>query len=489
MSNPEYRVSSDAGSASVRVSDHLDQQRHEKIAEANREVIPEMVGRMNAQSLNMVAERIRHGFANDGQNTLQIGGTESLTGILTQSGYAVNEKELLKETLYNDSSFAFSLAPGTGTFGSATTWGTGNTLEFQQDSVGNSSIYGEILTSQLGLDVNVNQNLMVGFSGSNSDSEIEYKSANSTLEYTAQSNGLFPYIGWQSSDGTDYLNVIGGIGAGTIGIRQPSYKLDSLHSSLRSAEVSGGMQLFSNAETNTDTISELNLTSGLRVIHHVTDKDIGVVGGIDQQYSQSHLTLEGQHTNILLNGIVLRPTAVVGIQSSSVNDYSKYGYVVESGLSFESPVGLTISGTGGLLYWLENFSSEPTFEGKLAFDSNHDNLGWTLDLLSNWGLKYSVENDSSWRRSLFAQSLRSRQLKAGDYIGSEVGYGFGILDGSGVMTPYSKFNWIDSNQQQLQLGGRISVGSRIGFDLIGSSVFHANKDNEHQVKFSGELEW
>ena len=485
----EYRVSSDAGSASVRVTDHLDQQRHEKIAEANREVIPEMVGRMNAQSLNMVAERIRSGFANDGQNTLQIGGTESLTGILAQSGYAVNEREVLKETLYNDSSFAFSLAPGIGTFGSATTWGTGNTLEFQQDSVGNSSIYGEILTSQLGLDVNLNQNLMVGFSGSNSDSEIEYKSTNSTLVYTAQSNGLFPYIGWQNSDGTDYLNVIGGIGAGTIGIRQPGSDLETLKSSLNLAEISGKMQLFSTEETSSDTSTELNLTGGLRAIRYATERDIGVVGGIDQQHSQSHLTFAGQHTKILLNGLVLRPTATVGIQLNNVNEQNKLGYAVESGLSLENPVGLTISGMGGLLYWLENFNSEPRFQGKLAFDSNHDNLGLTLDLLSNLGLKNTAESDSSWQRSLFAQSLESQLLKTTDYISTEIGYGLGINDGAGILTPYSKFHWTNSNQQQLKLGGRLSVGSGIGFDLSGSSVFHVNKDNEHQIKFSGELEW
>ena len=126
---PTYTISKTAGSASVTLTDHKDWQRRSEIARSNGVVIPQLAGRLSAQSLNQISERIQQGFANDGQNVLQIAGSEELTGILEQSGDAVNNDTLLKDTLFNNSSFAFSLLPDSTGFGSATTWGTGNQLE------------------------------------------------------------------------------------------------------------------------------------------------------------------------------------------------------------------------------------------------------------------------------------------------------------------------------------------------------------------------
>ena len=71
-----------------------------------------------------------------------------LTGILEQSGDAVNNDQLLRDTLFNDSSFAFNLVPESCVhLVPATTWGTGNTLEFQKKSIGNASLNGEIHAS------------------------------------------------------------------------------------------------------------------------------------------------------------------------------------------------------------------------------------------------------------------------------------------------------------------------------------------------------
>ena len=87
---PTYTVSDVAGSASVIITDHKDWQRHNEIARANSVVIPELAGRLSAQSLNQIVERIQQGFTGEGQNVLQIAGNEELTGILEQSGDAVN---------------------------------------------------------------------------------------------------------------------------------------------------------------------------------------------------------------------------------------------------------------------------------------------------------------------------------------------------------------------------------------------------------------
>ena len=143
---PTYTISEDAGSAAVTLTDHKDWQRQTEFARSHGVVIPELAGRLSAQSLNQITERIQQGFTSEGQNVLQIAGNEELTGILEQSGDAVNNNALLKDTLFNNSSFAFNLLPDSTAIGSATTWGSGNQFEFQRQGTGNSSLNGEMLS-------------------------------------------------------------------------------------------------------------------------------------------------------------------------------------------------------------------------------------------------------------------------------------------------------------------------------------------------------
>ena len=485
---PTYTVSDEAGSASVTITDNKDWQRHTEIARANSAVIPELAGRMSAQSLNQITERIQQGFTSDGQNVLQIAGNEELTGILEQSGDAVNNDALLKDTLFNNSSFAFNLLPDSTAFGSATTWGSGNQLEFQRQGIGNSSLNGEMLSSHLGLDVNINQALMAGFTGSYSDSQVDYTILDNTFKYDVQMTGLFPYIGWQSLGG-DYLQAIGGIGSGTIGIRQAGDDWYRLDNSLYTVEVSGGLQLFATDEANADQSSELGVDSGLRVIRYHTNQDVGIVGGIDYRHSQAHLTLDGQHTRNFATGSNLKPTAAIGLQAMSGETGNEFGYIVEGGLAFEDPSGLTISGLGSTFFNSDDWNNEPKLQGSVAFDTNSDDLGLTIDLLTTWGASLSHEPESMWERNIFSQDASDQFANAQVKVSTEFGYGFEVLDRNAIFTPYNKIDWSDSEQQIIEFGSRIAVGSGIGFDVTGSRSSSVDNETSHQIKFSGSFGW
>ena len=486
---PTYTVSSTAGSANVTLNDQKDWQRHSEIVAANSAVIPELAGRMSAQSLNQIIERIQQGFTSEGQNVLQIAGSEQLTGMLEQSGDAVNNDALLKDTLFNNSSFAFNLLPDSTAFGSATTWGTGNQLEFQKQGVGNSSLNGEMLSSHLGLDVNINQALMVGFTGSYSDSQLDFTTLDNTFKYEEQMTGLFPYVGWESQDGTDNLQVIGGIGSGTIGIRQEDHNWDNLDSSLYTVEVSGGKQLFATGDAIDGQSSELGIDSGLRVIRYHTDQDVGIVGGIDYRHSQAHLTLDGHHIRNFATGSNLKPTAAIGLQTLSGEAGNEFGYIVEGGLAFEDPSGLTISGLGSTFFNSYDWDNEPKLQSSLAFDSNSDELGLTIDMLATWGASLTHEPESMWERNIFAQDSSDQFANAQARVSTEFGYGFEILDRNAILTPYNKFDWSDNDQQTIEFGSRVAVGSGMSFDVTGSREYSADYETSHQIKFSGSFGW
>ena len=486
---PTYTISDEAGSASVTLTDHKDWQQHSEIARTNGVVIPELAGRLSAQSLNQITERIQHGFTSDRQNVLQIAGSEELTGILEQSGDAVNNDTLLKDTLFNNSSFAFSLLPDSTGFGSATTWGSGNQLEFQSQGLGNSAMSGEMLSSHLGLDVAFNEELISGFTGTYSDTQIDYTALDSSYEYDVQMTGFFPYIGWQNTDRADYLRVVTGLGSGEIGIRQEGNNWDKLTSSLYTTEISGGLQVYADNDASDHAVSALSLDSGIRTLRYFTEQESDVIGHFDYRQSQSHLTLEGHYAKDLSNGIALIPTAAIGLQGLSGNVANEFGYILESGVSVENPVGWTLSGLGRTFFNSDDWSNDSQLQSTLAFDSNNDDLGTTVDITSSWGVAPTHENDSMWERHIFTRNSSTQTENSQTQISTEIGYGFGILDGSGILTPYNKIDWSDTNQQTIEFGSRVAVGAGISFELKGSRENRTNDEIDHQINFSGSFGW
>ena len=486
---PTYTISDENGSASVIVTDHRDWERNTDLARSNGVVIPQLAGRLSAQSLNQITERIQQGFASDGQNILQIAGSEELTGILEQSGDAVNNDALLKDTLFNNSAFAFRLLPDSTGFGSATTWGSGNQFEFQSQGLNNSAISGEMLSSHLGLDVAFNEALISGFTGTYSDTLVEYSALDSTYEYDVQMTGLFPYIGWQNTDRADYLRVVTGLGSGEIGIRQEGNNWDKLTSNLYTTEVSGGLQVYADNDASDHAVSALSLDSGIRTLRYFTEQESDVVGHFDYRQSQSHLTLEGHYAKNLSNGIALIPTAAIGLQGLSGNVTNEFGFILESGISVENPVGWTISGLGRTFFNSEDWSNDSQLQSTLAFDSNNDDLGTMFDVTSSWGVAPTHETESMWERHIFTRNSLTQTEDSQTQISTEFGYGIGILDGSGILTPYNKIDWSDTNQQTIEFGSRVAVGAGISFELKGSRENRTKDEIDHQINFSGSFGW
>ena len=253
--------------------------------------------------------------------------------------------------------------------------------------------------------------------------------------------------------------------------------------------MSGGLQLFATGEASEDQSSELGVDSGLRVIRYHTDQDVGVMGGIDYRHSQAHLTLDGQHIRNFATGSNLKPTAAIGLQAMNGEAGNEFGYIVEGGLAFEDPSGLTITGIGSTFFNSVNWNNEPKLQSSLAFDANSDDLGLTVDLLTTWGASLSHEPESMWERNIFVQDTFDQSANAQAKVSTEFGYGFEILDRNAILTPYNKIDWSDTHQRTIEFGSRVSVGSGINFDLKGSRENQSDNDVAHKINFSGSFGW
>ena len=57
-----------------------------------------------------------------------------------------------------------------------------------------------------------------------------------------------------------------------------------------------------------------------------------------------------------------------------------------------------------------------------------------------------------WKRHIVTRNLATYSENSQTQVSAEFGYGFSILAGSGIITPYYKIDWSDTAQQTIEYG-------------------------------------
>ena len=132
LENPDYLVSSSASSAKVIVSDAIDRQkRTSEITARTQAFLPELTGTIGANTLETVSNRIELGLSEESNQVLELGGQNSIAGMLAASGDAINESSTTLKSFLGNSLFAISLSEDE--FAIQTTiWDLGTTKIFPQ---------------------------------------------------------------------------------------------------------------------------------------------------------------------------------------------------------------------------------------------------------------------------------------------------------------------------------------------------------------------
>ena len=129
------------------------------------------------------------------------------------------------------------------------------------------------------------------------------------------------------------------------------------------------------------------------------------------------------------------------------------------------------------------------FWGLIEYDRFNDDLGEYINLNPTWGKTGVSIETTNTSENMGSYSLSSVNYVNGFQLGSEFGYGFKILGGSGKFTPYSQFDFSDTNGNKYGIGSRISVGSNLNFELEGSSEQTSSSSTEQKINVSGSLNW
>ena len=257
-----YKIDPQNGASSVIISDAADRQlRQDLLTASTQAFLPDIVGNMAARTSDFISQRIQQGFSETGHIALNLGGENSLEGLIEMSGEMTNEGSVEWREVLGDSSFAMTLLSGDDFIAPTTIWGIGDYRDLNSSSSNNSHTWsGGVFMGQFGIDALIGQNTLTGLSASITENEIKVGADNTEkLAFTLNSTTLNPYFGWTSPTQDSELHAVAGYGIGDFTIEQANYDFEVLANTSYSIALAGSKELYSSE-------SVLNGSTKLKVI-------------------------------------------------------------------------------------------------------------------------------------------------------------------------------------------------------------------------------
>ena len=484
-----YRIAANKGSTTVIVSDAVDRQvRQDLLTASSQAFLPDVVGNMTVRTTDLISQRVKQGFNETNNISLNLGGQNSLQGLIEMSGEMTNKGSVDWREVLGDSSFALTLLSGDDFVAPTTIWGVGDLRDLSSSSSA-QSWSGEVFTGQFGIDALIAQEIVTGLSASIVENEIELDSESTDgLDFALNSTTLTPYLGWNSPTQNAELQAIASYGIGEFSINQTDYEFETLASRSYSFALSGRKELYA-SESILNGTTKLNIIGDSWFAHNYIGGHSGVLADLQTDAHYLRLRTEGTHQFSFVRGSSLTPLISVGIRDDRKDLLTNFGMELTSGFDFTDPIGLNLSGTGSMLYAGESSIQKMSITGSLGYDYGNDNLGLTFGISPTWGQTQASVQNSIWSSSILASDQEVGQYSDGTQVSSELGYGFTLGEESRKLNLYSNYEFDAESNDQLSLGSSISIGSHLSFDIEGTRAINTQESEATKYQLNGRLTW
>ena len=491
IADPSYNISNHQGSAVVTISDAFDRNERQDLLVASAEAfLPEVVGNMAARTSDIISQRVQQGFSQSRNGVLNLGGEETIKGIIERSGQMTNEDSVSWREILGDSSFAFTLLSGEEFTAPTTIWGIGDHRNLISSSLENSQNWsGDAFTGQIGIDALIGEEILTGISASFSENDIEIDvDYDSELEFSLNSTSINPYIGWTSPNQDAEMRAVVRYGIGELMIDQTNYKTETLSSTSYSIAIAGSKELYS-SDSILNGNMKLSVNGDSWFAKQYVKGQENLISDLETNAHYYNVRTEGTHQFELESGNSLTPFLSVGVRGDRKNQHSTLAMEFTSGFDFVSLVGINFTSSGQMLVANENTIQKMSANSSLGYDYGNDELGLTLEISPTWGQLQANSQNSLWSNNILASENEIGQYTNGTQVKSKIGYGFTLGENSRKLTFYSGYLFDDQIEDELLLGSSVLIGSNFGFDLEGIREISAAGDEASKLQLNGRLKW
>ena len=397
-----YRIAATKGSTTVIVSDAVDRQvRQDLLTASSQAFLPDVVGNMTVRTSENISQRVKQGFNNSNNISLSLGGQSSLRGLIEMSGEMTNKGSIDWREILGDSSFTMTLLSSEDFVAPTTIWGVGDNRGLSSSS-SSQAWSGDVFTGQFGIDALISREIVTGLSASIVENEIELDSESTDrLGFALNSTTLTPYLGWNSPTQNAELQVIASYGIGEFSINQSNYDIEALASRSYSFALSGRKELYA-SESFLNGTTKLNIIGDSWFASNYIGGHAGVLTDLQTDAHYLRLRTEGTHQFSFVRGSSLTPLISVGIRDDRKDQLTNSGMELTSGFDFSDPIGLTLVGSGSMLYAGENSIQKMSVNGTLGYDYGNDTLGLTFAISPSWGQTLASVQNTLWSSEVLA---------------------------------------------------------------------------------------
>ena len=329
--------------------------------------------------------------------------------------------------------------------------------------------------AQVGVDARLNRQLVAGTALHWHQGWFDWDAGPADVaaqgEYEVEMQGVQPYAGWRSADGSFGLWGTLGYGWGEVEMavedRAETARSDS---SLYSGALGATGRLLAHegwlpgGETTLQVKGEV---SAMR--WEVEESALLAPLAVDSQ--RFRLTLALAHRQALGKG-ELMPSLEAGLRHDGGDGEATTGLEVVGGLRYVLPyLGLTLDGRLRGLALAENDYEEWGGEFLVHVDPGPSGLGLALNLTSGYGVVASGVQ-GMWQEDRAGQAGQTG-YGSGAYrprlrprLEAELAYGWSV-GGRSLFTPYSGLTWLGEGEAHIRLGSRWRLGEQFDVHLAG----------------------
>ena len=455
-------------------------------------ILPQVMRAMTAGTVDAVSDRIQQaGSSAPPAMGFSFGGASTLSDAVLSHGQALADGTLDPGRLLAGSSFTLPLNAaadgGGGRIGNLTLWGSGNYRNFSGGNPQTLDYDGDVVSGNLGVDTRLSENLLAGMSLAHSRGEVDYTDSYAlTGEFTSTLTSIHPYVGWRSAGGMN-LWATAGYGWGEVEVddETANAQASDLTQQMAAAGVSGPL-------VASEGVIEGGTTSlRLRAETAFTWADVdgsGTLRSATLNTSRQRLMLEGSHVQKLASGATFTPSLEFGLRHDGGDGETGNSLEVGGGLRYAVPAsGLTIEGRARTLLHHSGDYEEWGVSALVRIAPGTAGRGLALSVRPAWGQSESgVER--MWESDGIAGAARTDQLAG--RMGAEIGYGFGMAPGLGVVTPYSGLVLASEGARSWRMGTRWQLAPTASLSLEGTRHETGSDDGaEHNLMLRGAVRW
>ena len=331
---------------------------------------------------------------------------------------------------------------------------------------GSVSWDGDVLGLIVGVDGHLGADLLAGVAVSRFDSMFEYalQEGEERFEglYRTTMTGLHPYAHWAATPGREFW-ATAGYGAGDVLFDTETFGIQAADSAWQTGAVGGKLHLASDRDWIPHGVTTLDLRADAFATRLSVRQNGELVRALDISAHRLRLALVGQYERTMPSGAAFIPSLEVGGRSDGGDGETGAGMEIGSRLRFVSPGGrVSIDLRVHTLAKFSGEKNESGIGGSIQLAPGPHGRGFSLNLRPSYG-PMAGGAEGMWHQApvgeAFAQTV-------GTQMDGELGCGFGVLHGRGVLTIHSGFSWQEAGAQRNSLGATLAYGTlNLRFDL------------------------